>query len=935
VANSHPGVDMVRPFTVKVALEEAVFAPFAGKRHLHMGRVGMAAGVSLSMSLTIAMAAIPLAVLPSPAGASSPTTTYSPGTPVVDTLADGLGTTAPWNESQGDPASPSYTSQAPGTLLPTYTPGGAQTGSGATAEPNIAVYPGATSTTDGNSPYPSGTVGTPGPLDGYCGTGSQTAESAGSPAHQPAGTTLPFAPEYFPHVVMNSDGTMTGYFDYRPKDADEALIAATSSDGGKSWTYQGEALEENPGYCPSADINDDGQGHANIITVNGVARLYTLQRPAGDMQGVGELVHTPTPTTSNPLAGLPAAEKIGIDPDGFVTGSTSVAVPTTGGTGAAIPLTTTGSPGSTEQLVSGGFVDLTQDPQPASSNVITCTVTVGSNTMTGCTVVAAGGITVNPGDLIEQVIGYVSATVTVPAGPNKTTGDGGLGTINVVTTAAGGVKGFTDALTGTTYNNNAPNRAYIDGVAVYCSQGNANPTTKMEDCTTGPGGTALAAAAGAPITSDPIIPATAQVTNGLVSPDGIVGVLPSYPGTPSGATDVMYTEKELNYYVAGTTTNSGSVAFGSSPFAIGFTPSPYESQDMPSTISASNPVTVEMGDNTTLSTFVPVTCTGLTTGATDSLTGCTVPSGDATDTYAATSLIGAPGAALVAPGTLAQIGEGSTSAAKLFKNNEDLTVLRVAWTTDGLTFSSTGLANGGIISGASNGAATYQDITDPDATTSPSNLNAFATAGTSDSTEMRWVGSAGTIITNPDGSYGLFLSGAWAADGDSDAFNQIFYTESTDGQNWTVPTTVISTDYSFAASVAQDSALGHGTDSPLDVSAYYSGRAYGPSVVANLNSDGSPSGTLTMVFAGYRLPKPIEPAGTVLGTNGAAPYTVGATDPALYRSILTVTLVPSGPPAETPEAPNVLLFGGAAIGLFGGLTVFVRRRRAAPAPSRR
>ena len=170
-------------------------------------------------------------------------------------------------------------------------------------------------------PYPSGTVGTPGPLDGYCGTGNQTTESAGSPVRQPAGTTLPFAPAYFPHVVKNADGSLTGYFDYRPKDADEALRRRHLDQWWRSWTYEGEALEQNPGYCPSVDINDDGQGHANLITVGGVTRLYTLQRPAGDMQGVGELVHTPAPTASNPLAGLPATEEVGIDPDGFVTGS--------------------------------------------------------------------------------------------------------------------------------------------------------------------------------------------------------------------------------------------------------------------------------------------------------------------------------------------------------------------------------------------------------------------------------------------------------------------------------------------------------------------------------------------------------------------------------------------------------------------------------------
>jgi hypothetical protein len=729
-------------------------------------------------------------------------------------------------------------------------------------------------------------------------------------------------------VVRNADGSLTGYFDYRPKDADEALIAASSTDNGKSWTYEGEALEQNPAYCPSADINDDGEGHANIISVGGVARLYTLQRPAGDSQGVGELVHATSPSPSNPLAGLPAAEKVGIDPDGFVTSTTTIAVPTTGGSGVAIPLTTTGTAGSTEQLVTGGFVDLTLDPVPVAADVINCTVTLNSNTMTGCTTAAAGGLTVSPNDLIEQVIGYVNGASTVPTGPNTTTGSGGIGTINVVTTSGGTVGGFTDSLTGTTFNNNAPNRAYINGVAVYCSQANANPTTKMEDCTTGPGGSSLSAATGAPITSDPIVPGSVQVTSGLVSPDGIVGVLPSYPGTPPGATDVMYTEKELSYFVAGTTTSSGSTTFGSAPFSLVFTPSPYESQDMPSTVSSASPVTVEMGDNTTKNSFVPVTCTGLTTGATDTLSGCTVPSGDTTHAYAATSLIGAPGAALVTPGTLALTGEGSTSAAKLFKNNEDLTVLRVAWTTDGLTFSSSGLANGGIISGSSNGAADYSDINNPSATSSPSNLNAFAAAGTTDATEMRWVGSAGTIITNADGSFGLFLSGAWAADGDSDAFNQIFYSQSTDGQNWSEPTTVLSTDYTFADSVAQDSALSHGTDAPLGVGAYYSGRAYGPSVVENLDSQGNPDGTLTMVFAGYRLPKPIEPAGTVLGTNTGAPYTVGATDPALYRNILTVQLDPStGPPATTPEAPNLLMLGAAGIVVFGSATAYTRRRR--------
>ena len=867
----------------------------------------------LSLALAAGVLILPISVLDAPAGATT-LTAYTPGTPVVDTITNGT-SAAPWNTSQGDSATAAYSSAD---LLPTYTSGGSATGSGSSAEPNVAVYPSAGSGTAGVSPYPSGVVGTPGPLDGYCGSGNQTTESAGSPVRQPAGSVLPFAPAYFPHVVRNADGSLTGYFDYRPKDADEALIAAKSTDNAKSWTYEGEALEENPGYCPSADINDDGQGHANVITVGGVSRLYTLQRPAGDNAGVGELIHTLTPTPTNPLAGLPATEKVGIDPDAFVPTGDGVTVPFTGGTAVSISLNQVGLAGSPEQLLAGGFVDLTQTPTPTASSVINCTG-VGTSSITGCTTTQAAGITVAAGDLIEQVIGYVSGAVSVPAGPNSSVGTGGLGTINVTTTAGGAVKGFTNSVTGTTYNVNAPNRAYIDGVAVYCNQANANPTTKMEDCTTGPGGSTLAVANGDPITADPIVPATASQTNGLVAPDGIVGTLPSYPndGTvPVGATYVMYTEKELAYFVAGTTTNASSAVFGSS---IVFTPSPYEAADMPATISAVSPVTVEMGDSTK-TTIIPVTCTGLTTGATDTLTGCTVPAANVGDSYSSTSLIGAPGAATVPGSSLALTGEGSTtSTAKLFKNNEDLTILRVAWTTDGVNFSTTGLTNGGIISGASNGATNYQDISNPSSTVSPSNLNAYATPGTADATEMRWVGSSGSIIVNPDGSYGLFLSGAWAGDGDSDAFNQIFYSHSTDGENWSIPTTVVSTDYTFSASVVQDAALADNENVPLGISAYYSGRAYGPSVVQN------PNGSLTMVFSGYRSPKPIPTAGTVLGTNPAAQWTVGATDPALYRNILTMTLTSATSPgvgtttvlSSAPSSPVV----GQAVTLTGTVSV--------------
>lgn len=847
-----------------------------------------------ALAIGTAGAIVPIGLLAGPAGAGS-TIVYTPGTSAVATLSNGSAV-APWNTAQGDPgAGASYTSKSPGSLLPTYTPGGATTTLGGVTEPNLAVYPSANSTTPGVAPYPSGVAGTPGPLDGYCGTGAQP--ESGTVNRQPSGT-FPFSPYYFPHVIRDADGDLTGYFDYRPKDADEALVAATSTDGGQDWTYNGEVLEQNPGYCPSADTNDDGEGHTNVIIVGGSTFLYTLERAAGDNEGVGMLVHPFSPTEANPLAGLPAVEKTGIDPDAFATSAATVSA-----TATTINLNTTGTTSigtnDPEQLVAGEFVDLNQDPVPTAADVIACTG-VGITTLTGCT--NAAGVSVASGDLIEQVIATVKTAATIPAGPNNSAGTGGLASLSVT---------FANPAIGNIYNANAPNRAYIDGVAVYCNNANANPTTAMEDCTTGPGGSSVSAAVGDPVTSDPIVPATAEQTNGLVAPDGIVGVLPSYPGAPAGSTVIAYTEKILNYYVAGTT--GAATTLGTS---LSFTPSATASEVLPATVSSGSPVSLEIGDNTK-DAIITITCTGLTTGATDSLTGCTEPAGDAGDAVSKSSEIATTQACSVPGTSLAATGEGSTtSTAKLFKNNEDLTVLRAAYTTDGINFSTSGLANGGIISGASDGASNYQDINNPVSTTSPSNLNAYATPGTADATEMRWVGSAGSIITNSDGSYGMFLSGAWCGDGDSDAFNQIFYSSSTDGENWTIPTTVVSTDYTFSASAAQDTALAGGTDAALGISAYYSGRAYGPSVVQN------PDGSLTMIFAGYRSPKPIPIVGTTLGL-----WTVEASDPALYRNIMVVDLTTS-PPSDLPETPFVLalpLLGAAVLG--GSVYLTYRRRR--------
>jgi Bacterial Ig-like domain (group 3) len=843
---------------------------------------------ALRLSTLLALTTAVIASLAlSAAAQAAGETTYLPSTPSVDAVTGG-----PWNTSQSDAA----TGQAQyptSDLLPTFAPGGAETSFGSFSEPNLAVYPAAS----GATPYPSGVAGTPGPLDGYCSSGGPNPES-GSPVSQLAGVALPMSPYYFPDVVRNADGSLTGYFDYRPKDADEAITVARSTDGGRTWTTEGKALEQNPGYCPTADTNDDGQGHPYVASLGG-SKLYTLNRPAGDYEGVGLLVHEIEPSAEDPLASTPSTESVGIDPNTYA--EAEVEVPTSGGV--SLPVSTLGSEGSPEHIVAGSYEDY--NAATPSKTIVTCTGTNASPAeLTGCTVSGSSPLTVKANDDLVQVVATANpeevtakepkkgATYTVPAGPNKPTGEGGLETLKFLNSNAT-VSPFTTFI----LNENAPNRLYIDGDTVYCAQSNTNPTTKVEFCTN-TSGQPLTVHQGDAITADPILPPNAKVTTGLKAPDGIVGTLPSYPGAPADSKVVLYTQKELAYYIVGTTDGSvtgstykaGTIALPAA--TIVYTPSVHPSEPLPSTGSFKVYLGTAVGSpiqEVTCSGATPATQSGVPTGSYD-LTGCSGGAGSVKEG----NWIGGPHAAIASVSALEKIGEGKNTSSKgpekLFGNNEDLTVLRAAYTEDGVNFTDLGPISGAT-SGAGNDAGSYNDISNPEQQTSPSSTSPTSLApGEADTTELRYVGSRGTIITNPDGSYGMFLSGAWATDGDSDAFNQIFYTTSTNGEEWSVPRVVLSTDYSFSASAEQDAALAEGVDKPLGVSAYYSGRAYGPAVVQN------PDGSLTMVFSGYRLPKPVENAGTTVGTNPTERYTVGAKDPALYRDILTMQLTSSTSP---------------------------------------
>lgn len=270
------------------------------------------------------------------------------------------------------------------------------------------------------------------PTAGYCDADGDVTRNPGTELFQPA---------YFPNV-SGSGRHLRGFFDYRPKDTDEAVVAAESDDGGRTWTYQGEALESQRGQCPSPALNDDGQGHPTLLHVDGKDFLYTLTRPTADTPGSQLLVHRVDADAGNPLAKLPSAQAVG--------------------TGASTTLT-------------------------------------AAATLPAATLAAAD-----------------TSAFEIP------------GTVRVQTSA-----GLVD---------------------VRCAGSTA---TSFTGCTGGTG----SAAAGASAVAYAVVPAGAEATTGLVSPDGILGVLPGKGDDDRDSVTVLYVEKQLDYFKTADQANACAVPY--------------------------------------------------------------------------------------------------------------------------------------------------------------------------------------------------------------------------------------------------------------------------------------------------------------------------------------------------------------------------------------
>jgi hypothetical protein len=138
------------------------------------------------------------------------------------------------------------------------------------------------------------------------GPASQTNPANDFPDPNPG--TNSFQPYFWPMVTSDSDG-LVGLFDYRPRKMREAVVAARSGDGGRTWTFLQQALDFNPNPKPDpVNGNENGQGHPFVLRLHGDSLLYTLDRTPGVQDLGGLIVHRFKPSGKEVLRGLPAAE---------------------------------------------------------------------------------------------------------------------------------------------------------------------------------------------------------------------------------------------------------------------------------------------------------------------------------------------------------------------------------------------------------------------------------------------------------------------------------------------------------------------------------------------------------------------------------------------------------------------------------------------------
>ncbi len=677
-----------------------------------------------------------------------------------------------------------------------------------------------------------GTKTTGGAYDGtipYCTPGGS---SGGAPLMNPTSVVNTFNPYYFPWVV-GSGQNLKGYFDYRPKDINEAIVEAISTDAGQTWTFQ-QMAEQLTTECPNSDSNtandtpggnpagnDDGEGHASLISYGSANILYTLNRSTPHVDSDGLIVHQILPRGVNALSPLPANSP-------FM------------------------QPPASNIIAGWNFNNLsgTQNtPAPSTNN------------SSGTPAASALGMTNN--------YTYSTSPVTV----------GSVNTDDVTPTTLSSDPLIVLANNNLANNNVAPNdnNAWrirgADGKAGKANEGNgwnlsAPPCTQGAQFMVNTTGYHYIVLQFDWYTTNQGV-RDLQV---LYTTNGGASWTPVGPIQVSGGGSVFNNQITINFKALGITSVENNPGFGVQMVSV------YD-PDYQGTPAYSIPV----GGN-----VCSPTATGTYTGAElDATTN--QPDvynnnsgnwrfdevnflGTANNTNPITSdpivnttgLINPDGILAVVPNTypieVLYISKTLNSDYVAPTNypvcppsipngnlNDDVEVVRIATTTNFVNFTDTTPFNTPAFSLTSSPNVPIQMV------------NGLSDPSTTSYSGVRWVSPNGTLIQLSNGNWGLFFGGGNCLDGDSDAFHAIMYAESngSDLTNWTVINGINNPIASIAqVSNVTDPQSGQTVTIPANapvisqsvaggVFDWFSGRVYGPQAIVT-----SPT-TVSLIFAGY------------------------------------------------------------------------------------
>lgn len=637
-----------------------------------------------------------------------------------------------------------------------------------------------------------------------------------------------FNPYYFPFIV-GSGQNVKGYFDYRPKNINEAVVVATSANAGQSWTFQAMA-EQLTTFCPNSNSNsandsggnpagnDNGEGHPSVISYAGSTILYTLDRADGHVDNDGLIVHQILPRGSNALNPLPATS----------------------------PLM---QPPTTHIIAGWNFDSLsgTQKTPAASTNTVTTSTAPSASTlgMTNSYVYSTTPATTGSVDGSDATSTSLSSDSSGVQTHNIAPNDNKAWRVR----GAGGTAGAANA--GNGWNNSAPpctqgaqfmvdttgyhyivlqfdwyttNQGVRDLQVLYTTNGGSSWT---------PVGPIQVSAGGSAFNNQITINFHSLGITSVENNSGfgvqLVSVYdPAYQGSPAysipNGGNVCSAAATGTYTAASLGSNNLPVVYNNNSGNWRF-----DEVNILGTANNTNPITSDPIINTT----------GLVNP--DGILAVVPNTYPIEVLYVSKTLNSDYLAPTAYPQCPASIPSGSL--------NNDVEVVRIATTTNFVNFTDITPFNTPAFSTGSSPNPAIQMV------------NGLSDPSTTSYSGVRWISPNGTLLSLSNGNWGLFFGGGNCLDGDSDAFHAVMYAESngSDLTNWTV-INGINNPIASIATVANvtDPQSGQTVTIPStapvvcqiasctnNTLSWFGGRVYAPQAIE------TSSGGVSLVYAGY------------------------------------------------------------------------------------